>query len=64
MACWLHGKLLAIVVLLVCHFYMDVLMKRFSGGKNNKDQRFFRIFNEVPTLLMVIIVILVVVKPF
>ncbi len=61
---WLHGKLLLVVILTGLHGYLSVERKRLAAGTSQRDARFFRIINEVPTLLLIGIVILVVVKPF
>ncbi|GGK34478.1 protoporphyrinogen oxidase HemJ [Salinarimonas ramus] len=60
---WLHGKLLLVLGLLVSHHLMARYVKAFAGDANHKSSKFFRAFNEVPTLLMIGIVILVIVKP-
>ena len=46
------------------HGMMSRFVKDFAADKNRKTQKFYRIFNEVPTVLMILIVILVVLKPF
>jgi putative membrane protein len=61
---WLHGKLLLVVLLTGLHGYLAAERKRLAVGKSTRDAKFFRIINEVPTLLLIGIVILVVVKPF
>jgi protoporphyrinogen IX oxidase len=61
---WLHFKLLFVVLLTVCHAFLAVRVKDFAMDQNTRPQRYFRIINEVPTLLMIGIVILVIVKPF
>jgi len=61
---WFHGKLLLVVLLTAAHGYDEVLVKRFAQDCNERSSRFFRFYNEVPTLLMIGIVILAVVKPF
>ena len=61
---WLHGKLLLVVAMTGVHGYLGVLRKAFAAGSNQHSGRFYRILNEVPTLLMIGIVVLVVVKPF
>lgn len=60
---WLHGKLLLVVLLTGLHGYLSAERKRLAIGKSRRDAKFFRIINEVPTLLLIGIVILVVVKP-
>ncbi len=61
---WLHVKLTAIVILLGYHHSLGVLRKKLYADKCHKSGKFFRFYNEVPTLLMILIVIMVVVKPF
>lgn len=61
---WLHAKLLFVALLTVSHIMMGRWQKAFAEDRNTKPQRFFRIANEVPTLLMIGIVIFVIVKPF
>ncbi len=61
---WLHGKLLLVLLMSGVHGYLVGQVKAFSLDKRVKDQRFYRILNEVPTVLMIFTVILVIVKPF
>ena len=61
---WLHGKLLLVVVLSGVHGFFSRWVKDFAADRNTRSQRFYRFINEVPTILMIGIVILVVVKPF
>jgi protoporphyrinogen IX oxidase len=63
-ASWFHGKLLLVVLLSGVHGYFSRWVKDFAADKNTRNDRFYRIINEVPTVLMIGIVILVVVKPF
>jgi putative membrane protein len=63
-ASWLHAKLVLVLVLSGVHGFFSRCVKDFAGGRNLRSQKFYRFINEVPTLLMVLIVILVVVKPF
>lgn len=61
---WFHVKLTLVVVMTGAHHMMARWKNDFAADRNTRPQRFFRIANEVPTLLMVAIVILVIVKPF
>jgi protoporphyrinogen IX oxidase len=61
---WLHGKLLLVVLLSGAHGFFSRCVKDFAADRNTRSPTFYRIINEVPTILMVGIVILVVVKPF
>jgi protoporphyrinogen IX oxidase len=61
---WLHGKLVLVLAMSAVHGMLARWTRDFAADRNRHSQRFFRIMNEVPTLLMIGIVILVVVKPF
>lgn len=61
---WLHAKLALVLVLSGVHGMFARYLKDFAADRNARPARFYRILNEVPTLLMVGIVILVIVKPF
>ncbi|MGL4445995.1 MAG: protoporphyrinogen oxidase HemJ [Alsobacter sp.] len=61
---WMHGKLALVLALTATHGLMGGWRRDFAEDRNTRPSKFFRIWNEVPTLLMVVIVILVVVKPF
>ena len=61
---WLHAKVALVVVLLAYHFWLAKLMADFARDANRHDHVFYRWVNEAPTVLLVAIVILVVVKPF
>ena len=61
---WLHGKLLLVVGLSAVHMGNARWLKDFAADRNVRPARFYRLWNEVPTLLMIGIVILVIVKPF
>lgn len=61
---WLHAKIAAVVALSAMHGYLAGAVRRFAEDRNEKPARHWRIVNEVPTVLMIVIVVLVVVKPF
>ena len=61
---WLHLKLAAVLALSACHGYFSAAVRKFSEDRNDKSERHWRIMNEAPTLLMIAIVVLVIVKPF
>jgi protoporphyrinogen IX oxidase len=61
---WLHAKLTLLVLLTLHHFLQGRWLREFAEDQRVRAQRFFRIQNEIPTLLMIGIVILVIVKPF
>jgi protoporphyrinogen IX oxidase len=61
---WLHGKLLLVLILSGLHGIYARRLKEFAADRNTRPARYYRILNEVPTVLMIGIVILVIVKPF
>ncbi len=63
-ASWLHVKLTAVVVLSLLHGLFGHWITEFAHDRNRHSAKFFRIINEIPTILMIAIVVLVTVKPF
>lgn len=61
---WFHLKLVMVVGLTGFHFFLGACVRRFAARENMRSTRFYRIINEVPTLLMVLIVCLVIIRPF
>ncbi len=61
---WMHAKLGLVAVALAYHWQCAVLLRQFVNHKNTRSHVWYRWFNEAPVILMVIIVVLVVVKPF
>ena len=61
---WMHAKLALVIAMSAMHGYLGTRMKDFAADRNTKSSKFYRAINEVPTALMVLVVILVVVKPF
>ncbi|PAF44428.1 protoporphyrinogen oxidase HemJ [Helicobacter sp. 11S02596-1] len=61
---WLHTKLLFVAILLVYHFLCGHYLKAFARGTCKKSGKFFRVFNEVPTLCLIVIAICAVTKSF
>jgi len=61
---WFTVKLAAVVALAAVHMVMSAWRKAFENDTNTRPARFFRMVNEVPTVLMIVIVIMVVVRPF
>ena len=61
---WMHAKLLFVFLMTGVHHIYIKYLKAFAADKNEKSEKFYRILNEVPTIIMFIIVILVVVQPF
>jgi protoporphyrinogen IX oxidase len=61
---WFHAKLLLVLILSAVHGFFSGWVRAFAADRNPHSQKFYRIINEVPTLLMIGIVVLVIVKPF
>lgn len=61
---WLHAKLTVVLLVLGYHHSCGVLLRKFVAGQNTRSHRWYRFFNEVPVILLLITVALVVVKPF
>ncbi len=61
---WLHAKIALVLLLSGVHGYFGGVVRRFAGDRNDKSARHWRLVNEIPTVLMILIVVLVVVKPF
>ena len=60
---WLILKLIFVVILTAYHFFLGTCLNKFRKNENKFSSKFFRIFNEIPTLLLILIVFLVVFKP-
>ena len=61
---WMHTKLFFLVFLIVYSFSLNSIRKKLIDNPEYKSGKYFRFYNEVPTLLMIVIVIMVIVKPF
>ncbi|WP_244444602.1 protoporphyrinogen oxidase HemJ [Nitratireductor basaltis] len=61
---WLHAKIALVVALSGVHGFLGGSLRKFERDANTRSARFWRIMNEVPTVLLLLIVILVAVKPF
>ncbi len=61
---WFHAKLMLVVLMSAFHGFCAVWVKELARDERKRSDRFYRFVNEIPTVLMVLIVILVVVKPF
>lgn len=61
---WFHAKLLAVIGLSGVHGYLAASVRRFAADRNTRSATHWRIWNEVPTLLMIAAVILAIVQPF
>jgi putative membrane protein len=61
---WFHLKLTLVLLMSASHGYMSRCVRTFATDANEKSHKFFRVLNEIPTLLMIVIVVAVIVKPF
>lgn len=61
---WLHAKIGLVLLMQVVHAMMSRYRKAFARDERPKSEKYFRVFNEVPSVLMILIVLLVVFKPF
>ncbi|GAA0793709.1 CopD family protein [Marinobacterium sediminicola] len=61
---WLHAKLLFVVLLIGYHFWCRAYLKQMQRGELSRSGRYFRLYNELPLLIFIPILIFVVVKPF
>ena len=60
---WLQIKLILVFILTIYYLFLGVCLKKFSIDKNTYSSKFYRIFNEVPTILLILIVFIVIFKP-
>ena len=60
---WLQLKLILVLILTTYHFYLGHLLNQFKLDQNKKTSRFYRYINEIPTLLLILIVFIVIFKP-
>ena len=61
---WLWTKIALVVLLIGYHHYCARIMRRLAAGDFAHSERFLRMFNEIPTVLLIVVVVLAVVKPF
>lgn len=61
---WFHTKVLLVLLLFIYHLYCGRIVSHFAAEKNLRSHVFYRVFNELPVLILFVIVILAVVKPF
>ncbi|OFW87796.1 MAG: TIGR00701 family protein [Alphaproteobacteria bacterium RIFCSPHIGHO2_02_FULL_46_13] len=61
---WMHAKLTLVFLMFGCHGAFSKWRKQFANDQNTRPDKFYRIWNEIPTVLMIAIIILVIVKPF
>jgi putative membrane protein len=60
---WIQLKLIFVVLLSFYHFYLGSFLSKLKSGQNTKTSKFFRIINEIPTVLLILIVFIVIFKP-
>ena len=60
---WLQVKLILVIFLTSYHFYLGLLLNQFREDQNKKTSKFYRYINEIPTLLLILIVFIVIFKP-
>ena len=60
---WLQVKLILALILTIYHFYLGSCVKNFKNNENRHSSKFFRIFNEVPTIILILTIFIVVFKP-
>ena len=61
---WFHVKLLMVLLLSAAHGYFSAAVRHFREDRNDKPPRHWRMVNEIPTVLMIVIVVMVIVKPW
>ena len=60
---WLQIKLILVLFLTIYHFYLGLLLNQFKLNQNKKTSKFYRYINEIPTLMLILIVFIVIFKP-
>ncbi len=60
---WLQIKFILVLLLTIYHFYLGALLNKFKYDQNSKSSKFYRYINEIPTLLLILIIFIVVFKP-
>jgi putative membrane protein len=63
-ATWLHIKLSLVTILFVYHGYCFKLVKTFQQNNNTRSGKFYRLFNEIPVIILLIVIILAYIKPY
>lgn len=61
---WLHIKLISVLLLYFYHLYLGYLLLAFKKNKNKHSEKFYRYLNEIPSIFLLVIIIMVIVKPF
>ena len=60
---WMQIKTLAVIILTYYHFTLGKFLKDFAIENNQKTSKFFRIYNEIPTLILIVVIFVVIFKP-
>ena len=61
---WMHIKIFLVVFLTIYHLYLGTCLKRFKNDENVRSSKFYRFINEIPTILLIFIIFLTILKPF
>lgn len=61
---WFHVKFTCVIIMTIYHMYLGGQRKKFLTGEGIQSSKFYKLINEIPTVLMIIIVVMVVVRPF
>ena len=62
-ALWMQVKFFLVIILTAYHFYLGSCLRAFSQDRNTSSSRYFRIINEIPTVILIIVVFLAIFKP-
>ena len=60
---WIQAKLFLVVILTIYHLFLGHYLRKFALGENKKSAKFFRIINEIPTALLILIIFVIIYKP-
>ena len=60
---WVQAKLFLVVILTIYHLFLGHYLRKFALGENKKSAKFFRIINEIPTVLLILIIFVIIYKP-
>ena len=60
---WMQIKTIAVIILTIYHFSLGSFLNDFAIDDNNKSSKFFRIYNEIPTIILIVVVFVVIFKP-
>ena len=60
---WMQIKILSVIILTYYHFTLGNFLNDFAAGNNQKSSKFFRIYNEIPTIILIVVIFVVIFKP-